>query len=302
MPLPLHSGVLAAGLAYVMWGVFPLYIKQLGSVPVLEVVAHRSMWSFVLVFGLLAFLGRLSWLRDLVASPRTLLLFALSAALLSANWLLYVWAVNAGRVLDASLGYFINPLVNVLLGVLVLHERPRPLHWVAVGLAAAGVGWLALGTGHVPWVSLALALSFGLYGLLRKTAQLAAMEGLALETWLQAPLAIGYLVWLAAHGQGHFGPSAPGLSGWLLLAGPFTAIPLLLFAHGARQVTMATLGLMQYISPSLQFMLGLWLYHEPFDAQRGLGFLLIWTGLALYTAESWRQRRATMQAAAAART
>jgi len=291
MPQPSSSGVLAAALAYVMWGVFPLYIKQLGSVPALEVVAHRSAWSLVLVLALLAALRRLAWLRDLVGQPRTLALFALSAALLSANWLLYVWAVNAGRVLDASLGYFINPLVNVLLGVLVLHERPRPLHWAAVALAAAGVAWLALGTGHVPWVSLALALSFGLYGLLRKTARLAAIEGLALETLLQAPRAIGWLLWLASQGQGHFGPGAPGLSAWLLLAGPFTAVPLLLFAHAARQVTLATLGLMQYISPSLQFMLGLWLYQEPFDAQRGLGFVLIWTGLALYTAESWRQAR-----------
>jgi chloramphenicol-sensitive protein RarD len=201
-------------------------------------------------------------------------------------------------VLDASLGYFINPLDKVLLGFSVLHERPRPLQWDAVALAALGVLWLALGVGHVPWISLVLAASFGLYGLLRKTASLGALEGLALETLLLAPLAVGGLLWLAAQGQGHFGQGPLAESLWLLAAGPFTAVPLLLFASAARRVSLATLGLMQYLSPSIQFFLGVFLYREPFTTGRGIGFLLIWTALALYSAESWRAQRQTRLAAA----
>ena len=294
------SGPLTAAFAYILWGVFPLYIKQIQQVPVLEIVLHRSAWSLVFMLGLLALLRRFAWLGPVLRQPRTLALFGLSALLLGCNWLLYVWAVNAGRVLDASLGYFINPLVNVLLGFAVLHERPRPLQWAAVALAGLGVLWLALGVGHVPWVSLVLAASFGLYGLLRKTASLGALEGLALETLLLAPLAMGGLLWLAAQGQGHFGRGPLAESLWLLAAGPFTAVPLLLFASAARRVSLATLGLMQYLSPSIQFFLGVFLYQEPFTTGRGIGFLLIWTALALYSAESWRAQRQTRLAAAAA--
>jgi chloramphenicol-sensitive protein RarD len=292
------SGPLTAAFAYILWGVFPLYIKQIQQVPVLEIVLHRSAWSLVFMLGLLALLRRFAWLGPALRQPRTLALFGLSALLLGCNWLLYVWAVNAGRVLDASLGYFINPLVNVLLGFAVLHERPRPLQWAAVALAALGVLWLALGVGHVPWISLVLAASFGLYGLLRKTASLGALEGLALETLLLAPLAVGGLLWLAAQGQGHFGQGPLAESLWLLAAGPFTAVPLLLFASAARRVSLATLGLMQYLSPSIQFFLGVFLYREPFTTGRGIGFLLIWTALALYSAESWRAQRQTRLAAA----
>ena len=273
---------------------FPIYFKALGAVPPLEVVAHRSAWSLVFVLGLLGLLGlqrQFGWLAPVLRQPRVLGLFAVSALLLSGNWLLYVWAVNAGRVLDASLGYFITPLINVMLGYGVLHERPRPLQWAAVALAAAGVLWLAWGAGHVPWVSLALALSFGLYGLMRKTATLGATEGLALETLMQAPLAVGLLLWLAAQGQGHFGQGDWHLDGLLLLAGPFTAVPLLLFAYGARRITLATLGLLQYLGPSIQFVLGVLLYHEPFSPRRALGFGLIWAALVLYSSDSWRRLR-----------
>lgn len=289
------SGPLAAAAAYILWGLFPLYIKQVASVPALEIVAHRAAWSLLFLAVLLLALRRLAWLPALLRQPRVLATFALSALLLAGNWLIYVWAVNQGRVLDASLGYFINPLVNVMLGTLVLHERPRPVQWAAVALAAAGVLWLALGAGHVPWVSLALACTFGVYGLLRKTAALGAMEGLALETLLQAPVAIGYLLWLAAQGQAHFAQGDGRLDALLLLAGPFTAVPLLLFAAGARRVTLATLGLLQYLGPSIQFVLGVWLYHEPFSWQRGIGFVLIWTALLVYSGESWRQMRRARQ-------
>jgi chloramphenicol-sensitive protein RarD len=298
---PMPSGPLAAAAAYILWGLFPLYIKQVQQVPALEVVAHRSAWSLVLMALLLLALRRLAWLGAVLRQPRALAAFALSALLLSANWLLYVWAVNHDHLLDASLGYFINPLVNVMLGYAVLHERPRPVQWAAVGLAAAGVLWLALGADHVPWVSLALAASFGLYGLLRKTAALGALEGLALETLLQAPLAVGYLLWLAAQGQGHFAQGDRHLDLLLLLGGPFTAVPLLLFAFGARRVTLATLGLLQYLGPTIQFMLGIWLYHEAFSWQRGIGFALIWSALLVYSAECWRVMRQGRPAAAPAR-
>jgi len=294
------SGPLTAAIAYVLWGLFPLYIKQIEQVPALQIVLHRSAWSAVFVFGLLVLLRRFGWLLPVLRQPRTLAVFSLSALLLGGNWLLYVWAVNTGRVLDASLGYFINPLVNVVLGFAVLHERPRPVQWAAVALAAAGVVWLAVGAGHLPWISVMLALSFGLYGLLRKTAALGAIEGLALETLLLAPLAIGGLAWLALQGEGVFGRGDLSTDLWLLAAGPFTAVPLLLFASGARRVSMATLGLLQYVSPSIQFGLGLFVYHEPFDTGRGIGFLLIWAALALYSAESWRMLRRSRAAAAAA--
>ena len=285
------SGPLTAAIAYILWGLFPLYIKQIAQVPAIEIVLHRSAWSLVFVLGLLVLLRRFRWILPVLRQPRTLALFALSALLLAGNWSLYVWAVNTGRVLDASLGYFINPLVNVVLGYAVLHERPRPVQWAAVALAAAGVVWLAVGAGHLPWVSVVLALSFGLYGLLRKTATLGAIEGLALETALLAPLAFGGLVWLALQGQGQFGQGDRSTDLWLLAAGPFTAIPLLLFASAARRVSLATLGLMQYLSPSIQFVLGVFVYQEPFTSSRGIGFLLIWAALALYSAESWRALR-----------
>jgi chloramphenicol-sensitive protein RarD len=293
------SGPLTAFIAYTLWGLFPLYIRQIDHIPPLEIVLHRSAWSLLFVVGLLAVLRRFAWLAPVLRQPRTLALFATSALLLAGNWLLYVWAVNGGRVLDASLGYFINPLVSVLLGVLVLHERPRPLQWAAVALAAAGVLWLALGVGHVPWVSLVLALSFGLYGLLRKTASLGAIEGLALETLLLGPLALAGVLWLAASGQAHFGHGVPSDTLWLLFAGPATAVPLLLFASGARRVSMATLGLLQYLGPSIQFVLGVFVYREPFSTSRGIGFVLIWCALALYSAESWRVIRRKRQAVAA---
>ena len=214
-------------------------------------------------------------------------MFALSAVLLSANWLLYVWAVNHDRVIEASLGYFITPLVNVALGYFALHERPRPAQWLALGLAAAGVAWLAVVAGQLPWIGLLLGGVFGIYGLLRKTAVLGALEGLALETMLLAPFAAALLAWGAWQGTSAVASADPGLIGWLLLSGPLTALPLLLFAGGARRLSMTTLGVLQYISPTIQLGLGVWLYHEPFGGARLVGFALIWTALALYSAEGW---------------
>jgi chloramphenicol-sensitive protein RarD len=291
-------GAAAAALAYCLWGIFPLYIKQVASVSPLEIVAHRSVWCLVFMLVLLAVLKRFAWLRDALRQPRTLAVFAASALLLSANWLIYVWAVNNGRVLDASLGYFINPLFNVLLGYLVLKERPRAGQWAAVALAALGVLWLTLGAGQLPWVALVLAASFGLYGLLRKTAPLGAIEGLTLETLVLAPLMAALMAWFIFSGTGRFTHGGAVLDAWLLLAGPFTAVPLLLFAYGARRVTLATLGLLQYLGPSIQFLLGVYVYHEPFEPARFVGFGLIWAALVVYSGEGlWRLRRTPPAAA-----
>jgi chloramphenicol-sensitive protein RarD len=291
-------GAAAAALAYCLWGIFPLYIKQVASVSPLEIVAHRSVWCLVFILVLLAVLKRFAWLRDALRQPRTLAVFAASALLLSANWLIYVWAVNNGRVLDASLGYFINPLFNVLLGYLVLKERPRAGQWAAVALAALGVLWLTLGAGQLPWVALVLAASFGLYGLLRKTAPLGAIEGLTLETLVLAPLMAALMAWFIFSGTGRFTHGGAVLDAWLLLAGPFTAVPLLLFAYGARRVTLATLGLLQYLGPSIQFLLGVYVYHEPFEPARFVGFGLIWAALVVYSGEGlWRLRRTPPAAA-----
>lgn len=285
-------GALYAGLAYIVWGLFPLYFRQIAAVPSLEVVMHRTVWSLAFLLLVLLGLRRWAWLGGVLRSPRVLAAFTLSALLLSTNWLIYVWAVQHGHVLDASLGYFINPLVNVALGFAFLHERPRRLQWLAVGLAAAGVLWLTLLTGRLPWVALTLAFSFGFYGLMRKVASLGALEGLTLETLLLAPLAALGLAWYAAQGEGALITGSTSTIGWLLFAGPLTAVPLLLFAAGARRIPMTLLGLLQYVAPTLQFMLGIWIFHERFDPARLAGFGLIWAALALYSLESWwRSRR-----------
>ncbi|MDC8786281.1 EamA family transporter RarD [Roseateles koreensis] len=288
----MNKGVISAGLAYFAWGLFPLYFHQIGQVPALEVIMHRTLWSMVFVFGVLLVLQRWAWLPLVLKNPRLLAGFGVSALLLSCNWLIYVWAVQNGHVLDASLGYFINPLVNVTLGFIVLHERPRRLQWVAVGLAGAGVLWLGIQTGHMPWVALALALTFGFYGLMRKVASLGALEGLALETMLLTPIALVAMALLTLRGQGVLVQGPPSTAAWLLFAGPLTAIPLLLFAAGARRIPMSTLGLLQYISPSLQFLLGVWIFHEPLQPTRLVGFALIWAALAVYSAEGlWFNQR-----------
>ncbi|ASM78773.1 membrane protein [Vitreoscilla filiformis] len=281
----MHSGLLSAALAYVIWGLFPLYFHQLRDVNALEVVLHRSLWSLLFMLALLALKHRWQALTQALRQPRTLAVFAASALLLSGNWLIYVWAVHSHRVIEASLGYFINPLFNVLLGVLVLHERPRPVQWLALGLAALGVVGMAWVSGAAPWVSLALALTFGLYGLLKKLAPLGAQDGLALETLILAPLVIPALAWFASYG-GDTAHATPATWLWLLAAGPLTAVPLLLFAYGAQRITLSTLGLLQYLGPTLQFAIGLWVFHEPMQPARLAGFGVIWLALLVYSGES----------------
>lgn len=287
----MNTGILYSALAYIAWGLFPLYFKQVADVPSLEVVMHRTLWSLVFVFGVLMVRRQWSWMGTVLRQPKVLAAFVLSAMLLSGNWLTYVWAVQNQHVVDASLGYFILPLVNVALGFVFLRERPRSGQWMAVAVAAAGVLWLAVQAGRLPWIALVLALSFGFYGLLRKVAVLGALEGLALETLVLAPVAAVVLGWWAWQGQGALVQGTPATVGWLLLAGPMTAVPLLLFAAGARLIPMSTLGILQYISPSLQFALGVWLFHEPFEPARLVGFVLIWAALLVYSMEGWWTRR-----------
>lgn len=287
----MNTGILYAALAYIAWGLFPLYFKQVADVPSLEVVMHRTLWSLVFVFGVLMVRRQWSWMGTVLRQPKVLAAFVLSAMLLSGNWLTYVWAVQNQHVVDASLGYFILPLVNVALGFVFLRERPRSGQWMAVAVAAAGVLWLAVQAGRLPWIALVLALSFGFYGLLRKVAVLGALEGLALETLVLAPVAAVVLGWWAWQGQGALVQGTPATVGWLLLAGPMTAVPLLLFAAGARLIPMSTLGILQYISPSLQFALGVWLFHESFEPARLVGFVLIWAALLVYSMEGWWTRR-----------
>ncbi|MDP9108783.1 MAG: EamA family transporter RarD [Pseudomonadota bacterium] len=285
----MRIGMLYAAAAYLMWGLFPLYFKALQAVPAQQILTHRIVWSLLLLVVVLSVRRQWRWLRDLAGQPKVLAGFVGSACLLSTNWFIYIWAVNSGRVVDSSLGYFMNPLVNVLLGYLMLGERLRPVQWAAVALAGCGVAWLTWQSGHPPWIGLALAASFGLYGLLRKTASLGALEGLSLETLVLFPFALGYLIYLTMHDHNAFLQVSP-VSQWLLVAaGPITAIPLLLFAAGARRISLATLGLLQYLGPSLQLMLGVWLYHEPFGQDRLIGFMAIWAALVVYSGEGlWR--------------
>lgn len=288
----MHRGILYAASAYTLWGLFPLYLRLMNRVEASEILAHRMVWSLVFVSAVLLVLRRGAWIREVLRSPATLARFAGSALLVSVNWGLFIWAINNGHVVDSSLGYFINPLVNVLAGYFLLQERLRPLQWMAAGLAALGVLWLTWVGGQLPWIGLTLAVTFSGYGLMRKTARLGAIEGLALETALLAPFATGFLIWLAHHGQSAFVQADAGLRALLLLAGPATAIPLLLFAAGARRIPFSLLGILQYIGPSLQLLLGIWVFGESFPFARALGFAAIWAALALYTAESiWRMRR-----------
>ena len=287
----MRSGIIYAALAFFCWGLFPIYFHALGEVPPLQILAHRMLWSLAFLLILLLLRRDWKWLQ-IVRQPRVFFSFVLSALLLSANWLVYIWSVMNHHVIEASLGYFINPLVNIVLGYLILKERMRPLQWAAIGVAALGVGWLTWQAGTVPWIALFLALSFGGYGLLRKTAALGPLEGLSFETIVLFPLAAGYVIWLTVHGQNVFINTASDTTRWLLImAGPLTAIPLLLFATGARKIPLSILGLLQYLSPTLQFLLGVWLFKEAFSADRLVGFVLIWSALALFAGEGLLRRQ-----------
>jgi len=279
----MQIGVIYAAAAYVVWGLFPLYFKTLQQVSSLEVLAHRIVWA--MVFLLIVMTVRRQWSWIFRVQRKVLAASATSSVLLAVNWYIFIWAVNHDHVIDASLGYFMTPLVNVLLGLLLLRERLRPAQWLAIGLAGASVAWLTWQAGHLPWISLTLAISFGFYGLMRKTAELGTLEGLSLETFMLFPVAFAFLAVQATNGNNAFIEAPASLRLLIAAAGPITAVPLLLFAAGARRIRMATLGLLQYIAPTLSFFLGIWLYHEPFNAERMTGFAMIWMALAVYSAE-----------------
>ncbi|MDY6877811.1 MAG: EamA family transporter RarD [Chloroflexota bacterium] len=281
----MKNGIISAIGAYTLWGVLPIYWKSLHTVPAFEIVCHRMVWSFAFVASLLIWQNRWQWLQQIRERPAILITFVGTSCVLALNWFTYIWAVNAGHVVDASLGYFINPLISVLLGVIFLRERLRPWQWVAIGLASGGVIFLTLGYGTFPWIAFTLAITFGFYGLLRKTASLGALEGLALESTVLFLPALAYLVYLELTGNASFGHAGTATNALLALTGVTTAFPLLLFASAARQVTLATVGILQYVTPTLQFLLGVLVYGETFTKTRMAGFGVIWTALLMYFIE-----------------
>jgi chloramphenicol-sensitive protein RarD len=288
---PGRSGLTAAVSAFAMWGLFPLYLKPLAAVPTLQVMSHRIVWCCLLVFAWLALRGEVGSVRAALANAMSRRRLAASAVFISMNWLIYVWAVANGHVMDASLGYFINPLFSVVLGVFVLHERLNRAQWTAIALAAAGVLYLAVVLGRPPWIALWLAGSFGMYGLIRKVVTVEAVPGLATETLLLAPFALAFLIWSEWQGTGALGHSGAAVNTLLVGSGLVTAMPLAIFAYGARRIPLSTVGLVQYIGPTLQFLLGVTVFNEPFPRSRAIGFFMIWSALAIYAADGlWRRR------------
>jgi chloramphenicol-sensitive protein RarD len=286
------KGFTATAAAFAIWGVFPVYFHPLRQVSALQVIAHRIVWSCMFVLAWMAMRGQLSVLRATLANRSVVWRLAITATLVTINWTVYIWAVTHGHVLESSLGYFINPLVNVLLGVALLSETLSRMQWTAVALAASSVVYLTVVAGTVPWIALTLAFSFGTYGLIRKVVNVDSLPGLATETLLLLPFAAAYLLWCESAGTGALGHAGIASDALLIGSGPLTAIALFLFAFGARLLPYSTVGLLQYIAPTLQFLCGLFLFHEPFERTRAIGFALIWAALLIYAAEGlWSARR-----------
>lgn len=297
-----RRGLWIAAASFVLWGLMPLYWHLLKAVPSLQIVVHRIVWSAVLVIGWLTWQQR-GWLRAALARPRAAWMLALSGTLIAFNWGLYIWAVNAGHVVESSLGYFINPLVSVLFGVVFLHERLRPAQWLSVALASAGVLWLTVHYGQPPWIAIGLALSFALYGLIRKLVAVDSIPGLGVESVYLFLPALAVLLWAEGHGSGGFVPRPDvhtwglGVDALLILGGALTALPLIGFAYAVRRAPLSVVGLMQYIAPTLQFLLGVLVFGEAFDRDRAVGFGFIWIALALFTVDGlWRTRAAPVTA------
>jgi chloramphenicol-sensitive protein RarD len=283
-----RSGLAAALGAYVLWGTFPAFWPLLEPAGSVEILAHRIAWTLVAMLVLLTALRGWSALRG--QSWRTWATITGASVLIAVNWGVYIWGVTHGRIVESALGYYVNPLVSVVLAVVVLGERLRRLQWVAVGVATAAVAVLWVGTGTLPWIALVLAVSFGFYGLLKKRVPLAPIAGLTAEGFLLGPIAIGYLVWLQADGTGTFGHGTAHTV-LLISAGPVTALPLLLFAAGARRLPLATLGVLQYVNPTLQFGWGVLVDHEPMPPARWIGFVLVWLALVVFAVDGWRAHR-----------
>jgi chloramphenicol-sensitive protein RarD len=288
---PAHrSGLLAGAGCFLFWGLVPIFWKQLGHVDAVELVAQRTVWSLLFLLVVLASQARLRVVLQVFTSRRLLAVNALTGALLMGNWLAFLWAIGRGQLLEASLGYFLVPLFHVAAGALLHGERPRPLQWLAIALAAVGVGWLIVAVGHLPWMALLIAVTWALYGVVRKRSPMPALDGLAVETLLFTPPALG---WLVVHGGGALARGGFVDALMLVSSGWITAIPLVWFAFAAARIPLTTLGLLQYLSPSIQFVLGWLVYRESFDGGRAQGFAWIWAGLLVYVLEGLRHRRAS---------
>ena len=291
----MKKGIWYAIGAYIAWGVFPIYWKLLHKVPALQLIAHRIAWSFVFLAIIIIVTRQGKSFRSTL-TRRVFLIYLAAAVLLSINWLTYVWAVNAGFIVETSLGYFINPLLSVLMGVIFLRERLRPWQWVPIGLAAAGVLYLTFAYGALPWIALTLAFSFGIYGLVKKTAPLGSLYGLTLETGILFIPAVGFLVYLQTVGQGAF-LNSNALTDLLLVgAGLVTTLPLLMFASAAQRIPLSLVGVLQYIAPTLQFLIGVLVYKEPFDQSHLIGFGTVWLALILFWGEGLMARRVRLSA------
>jgi chloramphenicol-sensitive protein RarD len=288
-----NKGILYALGAYTIWGILPIYWKALESVPPLEILGHRAIWSFALLAILILARREAISLVKVLSSRRIILFGALAAGLLGVNWLVYIWAVNSDHIVESSLGYFINPLVSVLLGVLFFKERLRPLQWAAVGLAACGVFYLTIRSGTLPWISLVLALTFGFYGLLKKSSSLEALPGLSLEMAFLSLPALVFLLFVQFQGSGAFGHAGAETNILLAFTGVITAVPILMFGMAARSIPLTLVGLLQYIAPTCQFLLGVLAYGEPFSHDRLIGFSIIWLALLFYWLEGWLRRGRT---------
>jgi chloramphenicol-sensitive protein RarD len=285
------GGFAAAVAAFGIWGLFPLYLIGLLNVSATQITAHRIAWSCVFVLGWLAVRRELGQLREAAMREGVLIRLTASAFFIAVNWLGFAWAVNHDHVLEVSLAYFIGPLLNVLLGIFVLSERLDRTQWIAVGFATAGVAYLTFIAGHTPWIALMVGSSFALYGVIRKTVRIDALPGLAVETILLVPFAVGYLIWCEVQGIGALGTMSGRVDALLLFSGVVTSIPLFLFSYGARRVPYSTIGVIQFIAPSLQLLCGLIVFGEPFESARVTGFVLIWVGLLIYMANAlWRAR------------
>jgi chloramphenicol-sensitive protein RarD len=294
-----RRGLWVAIASFLAWGLMPLYWHALKAVPSLQIVLHRIAWSAVLVGAFLFWQQGAGWFRAALARPRVWWMLALSGLLIGFNWGLYIWAVNAGHVVETSLGYFINPLLNVLLGVVLLHERLTRAQWASVAIATAGVLWLTFRFGQLPWIALALAGSFAVYGLIRKLAHVDSVPGLGIESAYLFLPAVALLAWSESHGQGGFFAAAEGggyglaANALLVFSGVLTALPLVGFAYAVRRVPLSVVGLLQYIAPTMQFLLGVLFFHEPFDRDRAIGFACIWIALAIFALDGLRRARAS---------
>jgi chloramphenicol-sensitive protein RarD len=291
----MNKGILAGIGAYALWGVLPIYWKLLHEVPAAQIIGHRIVWSFALLALYVFISGQWQKFRSTAFQGRTIGIYSIAAVLLSLNWLIYIWGVNAGFIVETSLGYFINPLFSVLLGVIFLRERLRPLQWIPVTLAAVGVIYLAIAYGRLPWIALSLAFTFSIYGLVKKLSPLGSLYGLTLETGIVFPLALLYLSFVGLSGSGAFWHNSTGIDILLMSTGLVTPIPLLMFASAAKQIPLTVVGLLQYIAPTMQFLIGVLIYKEPFDTSHLIGFGFVWVALIIFAIENYIAHRVPVE-------